>query len=180
MLKLIYVICAFCISCGPPVHTSDVHQDSTATTNTSEVRPNKSDTQDPSLLCSRIAEIKTLPLKGDSGEDQVYDALVEAGDSVVPCLIEKVTDTTKMADPRQTPTYSDIRVGDIAYFILIDITKLGFTEPLPPDVKERHKEEGVYAYFRYVEKQENRKKLQSRLYEWYRQKYSKDEGKSLS
>ena len=72
--------------------------------------------QDPTTLCSRISDIKILPQKGETGEDQTYDAFIRAGEKVVPCLIERVSDTTKMRDPRQEPGYPDIqvRIGDIA------------------------------------------------------------------
>ena len=72
--------------------------------------------QDPTTLCSRISDIKILPQKGETGEDQTYDAFIRAGEKVVPCLIEKVSDTTKIRDPRQEPGYPDIqvRIGDIA------------------------------------------------------------------
>jgi hypothetical protein len=92
-----------------------------------------------------------------------------SGNKVVPCLIDRVTDATKMRDPRQEPGFLDveIRIGDIAYFLLTDITKIDFTESLPPQFQSEYKHEGVYAYFRYVKKAENRRKLQERLRAWY-------------
>src|SRR5205807_311381 len=103
--------------------------------------------QNPNELCNRISEINTLPMKGEKGEDAVYDAFMVAGDKVVPCLIEKVTDATKMRDPRSEPGFPDVEVtvGDIAFFLLVDITKINFTEPLPSDVRKQYEESGVYA-----------------------------------
>ena len=39
-------------------------------------------------LCNRVAEIKELPMKGDRGIDAAYDAIVAAGETIVPCLID--------------------------------------------------------------------------------------------
>ena len=123
---------------------------------------------DPETLCRQVSKISVLPFKGDKGRDQVYDALVAAGDAVVPCLIDEITNLTRMADPREAPKFADTRVGDIAYFVFTDITKMNFTDPLPTNVKEEYKAEGVYAYFRFVEKPENRKEIQRYLRDWYK------------
>jgi hypothetical protein len=111
-------------------------------------------------LCDQVSQIKVLPFKGEKGKDTAYDSLITAGDSVVPCLIDKIADTSPMPDPRETPKFADTRVGDIAYFVFTDITKIDFVAPLPPEVRRDYEDDGVYAYFRFVEKPENRKKLQ--------------------
>src|SRR4030088_2576794 len=96
-------------------------------------------------LCNRVAEIKQLPIKDEAGVDAAYDALISAGDVIVPCLIEKITDTTRRRDPR-CPAFSDrVTVGDVAYFVLIDITKLGFVDLLPAKVQAEYKTEGAFA-----------------------------------
>jgi hypothetical protein len=109
-------------------------------------------------------------MKGDRGEDPIYDAFMDAGHAAVPCLIQKVTDTTKIPDPRQEPGFPDVevRVGDIAFFLIIDITHLEFTRLLPPYVQKDYKAQGVYAYFRFVQTEANRSKLQHSLDDWYR------------
>ncbi len=117
-------------------------------------------------LCNSISEIKFLSVENETGNDETYDALIEAGESVVPCLIEKITDTTIMPDPRGTRVSKETKVGDVAYFVLIDITKLDFTEMLPDKVKEKFKVEGVYAYHDYIERKGSRKRLQERLIKW--------------
>jgi hypothetical protein len=124
-------------------------------------------------LCDRVSEIKVLLFKEEIVDDAAYNALIEAGESALPCLIAKVTDTRKMRDPRQAPGYGGIetRVGDVAYFVLARIAKLGFTELFPAKVQERYKTDGVYAYFEYAQKKRNREWLQRRLNEWYRSKY---------
>jgi hypothetical protein len=126
---------------------------------------------DPEVLCGRVPEIKSIPFKDERVDDAAYNALVGAGEKVVPCLIEKITDTTSMHDPRSIPGPTDTKVGDVAFFVLVDVAKLDFESMMPPEVKKKFKEEGVYAYHRFVGEEANRKWLQSRLQDWYRQKY---------
>ena len=124
-------------------------------------------------LCGRVPEIKVLPFKGERVNDAAYNAFIEAGEAALPCLIAKITDTRKMRDPRQAPGYAGIetRVGDVAYFVLVDIAKLDFIGIFPARVQERYKTVGVYAYFEFVQKKRNREWLQRRLNEWYRSEY---------
>src|SRR5258708_38175559 len=79
-------------------------------------------------VCNRLSQIKVLPLKGEPGLDPNYDAFMSAGQSAIPCLIGKIIDTKKMRDPRSEPGYQgiDVRVGDVAYFVLADIAKTAF------------------------------------------------------
>jgi hypothetical protein len=125
---------------------------------------------DSAGLCERVSEIKLLPVKGERIEDEAFNSLMEAGEAALPCLIDKVTVATKMRDPRQAPTYPDVRVGDVAYFVLVRLAKIEFVEMLPERVQEKYKIEGVFAYFDFVRTKQNRKWLQRRLREWYRKK----------
>ena len=127
----------------------------------------------PQVPCNRISEIKTLPFYDEEVDDPAYNALIAAGEKVIPCLIEKVNDTTPMPDPRQAPKVDTV-IGDVAFFVLLNTTKVDLMKLLPPEVQKKFDEEGVYAYFRYTENKNNRKKLQEKLYEWYRDKYGKD------
>ena len=121
-------------------------------------------------LCDRVSEIKVLPFKGERVDDTAYNALIEAGESALPCLMAKVTDTRQMRDPRQGPRYGDVetRVGDVAYFVLVQIAKIHFVELLPVEVQENYKAEGASAYFKFVQKKRNRRWLQGKLEAWYR------------
>ena len=123
---------------------------------------------DPDLLCARVAEIKSMPFKDERVDDAAYNALINADEDVLPCLIEKVADATPMKDPRGIPGPTDTRVGDVAFFVLIDIAKLDFESMMPAEVKSKLKEEGVYAYHKFVNEEGNRKRFQSSLREWYR------------
>lgn len=129
-----------------------------------------SDAKGINALCNRVSEIKELPHYDESGVDEVFDELFKAGESVVPCLIEKITDTEIMSDPRCPHISDETRVGDVAYFVLVRIAKMKFDEFFPIEVREKYKTEGVYAYHEYIERKESRKQLQSKLRDWYRLK----------
>jgi len=168
--KLSVVVLLLGVACG--VRSTETFEASRAkNSQTPQLGSNKSQGQPPSELCNRISDIKSFPMKGERGEDAIYDAFMDAGDAVSPCLIDKVTDSTVMNDPRSEPGYPDveIRVGDIAYFLVVDITKLSFTEPFPQSVQRDYKREGVYAYFKFVKDPANRQRLQDRLRAWYQQ-----------
>lgn len=123
-------------------------------------------------LCNRMADIKVLPMKEERGVDATYDAFMTAGVRVVPCLIEKVTDETAVPDVWHTPTYGDTRLGDVAVFLIGDITQLDFYTLLPIKVQAKVHDQGVYAYFEYVEKPKNRKILQEKLRTWFQENFA--------
>lgn len=126
---------------------------------------------DVRALCNRVAEIKVLPMKDEKGIDATVDSLMTAGVRAVPCLIDKVTDETPMVDPRQAPRYKDTRVGDVAFFMITRIANLDYAVVLPPEVTAKLPNQGVYAYFEYVEKPKNRKTLQNSLSVWFQQSF---------
>ena len=121
-------------------------------------------------LCDRVSQIRNLPLKGESGLDANYDALIGAGKSAMPCLIGTITDARKMRDPRSEPGYAGIqvRVGDVAYFVLADIAKTDFVFLLPPRVQRQWQQSGVEAYFNFMQRRTNRTWFQRKLNVWYR------------
>lgn len=121
-------------------------------------------------LCERIQDIRVLPFKDERGEDEIYNSIREAGDSAIPCLIDRISDTTIMPDPRQSPHYDQITVGDVAFFVLVGIAgeEENFANFLPNDIKMKYHEQGVYAYFQFVKAIDNRKMLQENVRQWYR------------
>lgn len=164
MRTAIFILVALCAGCTSAARNSLPQKTATPA-------------QQADLLCSRVAEIKSMPFKDERVDDAAYNALVGAGEEVLPCLIEKVTDTTPMHDPRRIPGPTDTRVGDVAFFVLLDIAKLDFESMMPPEVKSRLREEGVYAYHKFINEEGNRKRLQSGLREWYRQKSGAQDNK---
>jgi hypothetical protein len=121
---------------------------------------------DESVACKRLPEVKETPFKGEPINDEAYNDIVSRGKTAIPCLISEITNITRMKDPRPAPTYSDFRVGDLAFFLLVEITKTPFEQMLPESVKSRMKNDGVYAYFEYVGRPNNRKALQARWEAW--------------
>jgi hypothetical protein len=123
-------------------------------------------------LCESIKDIEILPMKDEPVPDPVYNALISAGEDAIPCLIRKITDKTTMKDPRQAPTVRHVLVGDTAFFVLVDVAKIDFVELLPPDVRKAYEgDQGVYGYFKLINENDNRKKLQDAAVKWYEKKY---------
>lgn len=130
-------------------------------------------------LCDRLADIQILPTKDPTITDPIYEVLISKGDSVIPCLIERISDKWKIPDPRYSvPHWQHYAVGDTAVFILLDILsdeddlqweKL-MKEILPPKYSEEWKTNGIYAYFNYVSEPKNRIELQRWWKKWLREK----------
>jgi len=166
------VVSVISISCG------SVGSQSENTFNSSEnlsVFPKATASLDPSstsLLCERLAELKEIPYyPGEVSEDPIYNGLMKAGDKAIPCLIEKITDTTRIDDPRIAPHIQDFTVGDAAVWLLLYVTKMEWQPEtmFPPEYAKRWKTEGVYAYFAYVEKPANRKRIQMWWKTWMKE-----------
>ena len=121
---------------------------------------------EPSDLCKRLNSVRHMPFQNEHVDDQVYNEIMAKGSAMTPCLVEQLTNGTKMPDPRSEPTVEDFRVGDLAFFLLLRITGVPFEQMLPENVKAKVKEEGVYAYFRYTELPANRAALQRRWKAW--------------
>ncbi len=126
-------------------------------------------------LCGEIARIKILPFRrhdftveGLKHLDPVYAEFRQAGDSIIPCLIAKITDTTPMDDPSQAPHYGRVAVGDVAFWLSLDITGIPIEEALPQSIKQDYSERGRYAYLGWVRRESaNRKTLQDNVKRWY-------------
>lgn len=117
-------------------------------------------------LCKRLSSVRHMPFQNEHVDDQVFNQIMAKGSAMTPCLVEQLTNGTKMHDPRSEPIVADFRVGDLAFFLLLRITGVPFEQMLPENVKAKVKEEGVYAYFRYTEVPANRAALQRKWKEW--------------
>jgi hypothetical protein len=135
------------------------------------VTPHKAETE-AERLCARLSETKGWPAKNERINDDVYNGLIKQGKAALPCLVNRIADTTKMRDPRPDPLYLNFRVGDAAFFLAHQIANVPLEQMLPANVQTRWKEEGVYAYFRYVEKAANRKVLQNKWKIWLKENLS--------
>ena len=121
-------------------------------------------------------DIEVLPLKDEPVPDPAYNALISAGEDAIPCLIRKITDETVMKDPRSAPKVGNVLVGDTAFFVFADIAKINqveFVGMLPPDVQKAYEREGVYGYFRLINENNNRRKLQDAAVKWYEKRYGR-------
>ena len=149
----------------------------------SEVRPRQLEAPSPSpsprdvaSLCESIKDIEVLPVKYEPVPDPAYNALISAGEDAIPCLIRKLSDTTRMKDPRSEPKVESVAVGDTAFFVLLDLIKIDqamFLELLPPDVRKAYENDGIYGYFDQIDENGNRKKLQDAAVKWYENKYGR-------
>jgi hypothetical protein len=123
---------------------------------------------DVESLCERLSSIRKIPYRDPKNSDPIYDALIAKGNEAIPCLVDKVIDVTEMSDPREAPPVEGYTVGDTAVFILLAITNQR-NHPeimLPPKYAKLWETEGIYSYFAYVEKLENRKKVQQWWKHW--------------
>ena len=126
-------------------------------------------------VCSRITQIKTLPIKADEGDlaffkglDPAYGQFRELGQAAVPCLIGKLTDSTVMNDPRQAPRVGPVTVADVALWVFCDITGMNLKQALPPSMRRDYKERGEYAYLDWVRADaKHRKIVQQNVTKWY-------------
>jgi hypothetical protein len=66
-----------------------------------------------------------------------------------------------------------VSVGDVAFFLVVRLGKADFVELLPAEVKKAYEREGVYGYFRLIDENNNRQKLQDAAIKWYEQKYGR-------
>lgn len=160
LLRIFYAITVLTITSGCQVN---LNQAQVLQVQPAQATPTRPDAQ---ALCERLPEIKEIPFKDEPVEDEAYNSFIAASNEAVPCLIDRLDDSTKMKDPRSAPQYRDFKVGDLAYIMLVRITKVPFESMLPDDVRERMKEEGVYAYFDYVQNPDNRRVIQSRWRAW--------------
>jgi len=114
-------------------------------------------------ICSEIAKIKILPFKGEHINDKVYNKIIANKESSIRCLLDNILNVTPMKDPRQAPLYSGYVVGDTAFFLIINLENLKFSDVLPANVLKKFKKQGIYAYFEYVESFKNRQQLYQKI-----------------
>src|SRR5207248_2464427 len=69
--------------------------------------------REASDLCKKLSSIRRMPFQNEHVDDRVYNQIMAKGRAIVPCLVEQLTNGTKMSDPRSEPTVADFRVGDV-------------------------------------------------------------------
>jgi hypothetical protein len=107
------------------------------------------------LLLAQIRDVHQMHPEAcrepGSRGDPAFCRLVELGDPATACLLDKVTDTTRMPDPG-CPGMSGDRyaVGDLAYVTLVSLHGLEWNAPFPAAVRADIRRKGAYAYYDYV------------------------------
>lgn len=121
------------------------------------------------VSCHEITAVRKIPFHaGDKVDDDAYNKLSTKSWAAVPCLIGQIMNTRRTPDPRSAPLYGDVRVGDVSFWVIKDITGLPYDQMFPHELVARFPDEGVYAYFDWVRKDGNRKKLRDKVMEWYK------------
>jgi SanA protein len=97
--------------------------------------------------------------------DDTYDALDRLGAYSLPCLVNRLTDTRWMPDPRSEPLLGVPVVGDVAYMILGD---KGVPDVLPALAHKKPNELRMDDYFLWPSVGDNRQRLQNAVEAWLR------------
>ena len=119
---------------------------------------------DSTRLCRKVSEIRQIPKDRDEkGVDAAYDEIKSAGPALIPCLIDQITDLSITHDPRCPHITEETKIGDVSYFLLVDLLQIEFTQFLPESVKADFRTKGVYAYHEYIETSGARAALQKKL-----------------
>jgi hypothetical protein len=56
-------------------------------------------------FCNDLKKIRRIPFADEHVNDYFYNRIADAGPAAVPCLVDHITDTTKMHDPRSEPIF---------------------------------------------------------------------------
>jgi hypothetical protein len=120
--------------------------------------------------CATLPAIQDPPtLIGKPASDPAYEAIKASGKDAVPCLVMALADTRPLDHPQTLPgTKLDFTIGDLAFFLLVDLGQVDFMRALPPDVAARVPARGAFAYFDWIIAPGNRERLQARVREQLR------------
>jgi len=99
-------------------------------------------------------------------EDDTFDALLRLGRYSLPCLVDHLSDTRWMPDPRTEPLLGAPLVGDVAYMVLGD---KGVPDLLPGLAHKKPNELRMDDYFIWPREGNNRRKLQDAVRAWVRE-----------
>jgi len=114
-----------------------------------------------STACPTLRDIKTMPFTEETGVDAAYDRFRYSTD----CdhvLIRGLKSVRLMPDPR-CPNYGGFVEADAALFLLAEKHDIDLPDVMPDSERAYWKEQGVYAYFAYVEGPKRRAEANARL-----------------
>jgi hypothetical protein len=127
------------------------------------------------LMCRQLPNVASIleiiqtqttnvgPAKDPAVTDDVYDTLVWLGPYSLPCLVDRLTDTRWMPDPRSEPLLGAPVVGDVAYMILAD---KGVQDVLPELAHKKPNELRMDDYFLWPSIGNHRLRLQTAVRAW--------------
>ncbi len=98
--------------------------------------------------------------------DDTYNALYRLGRYSIPCLVDRLTDSRWMPDPRSEPLLGAPVVGDVAYMMLGD---KGVPDVLPGLAHKKATELRMDDYFLWPSVGDHRKRLQEAVRAWLRE-----------
>ena len=136
------------------------------------------------MMCAQLPNIGTFveyhgppppgepipePEPGDSNRygtgpiDDASDALLRLGSHAMPCLVDHLTDTRWMPDPRSEPLLGAPLAGDVAYMLLGEI---GVPDLLPA-LAHKPQQLRMDDYFIWPSEGDHRRKLQDAVRSWW-------------
>ena len=120
------------------------------------------------LMCRQLPNAAAFPMKSSFSGDDVHDTLVLLSGIALPCLVDRLTDSTWMPDSRSEPL-ADFHAGDAALWILTDAGLDWDSVIVPLLDQKKWKGTGVYEYFYWVNVGNHRKLVQNTVKRWLQQ-----------
>ncbi len=117
----------------------------------------------PTIQGLHVPGKTAVPADHPSVDDDAYDTLTSLGPYSLPCLVDELTDSRWMPDPRTEPLEGDPVVGDVAYMILMD---KGVRDVLPELAHRKPDEIRMYEYFLWPSVGDHRQRLQNVVRAW--------------
>jgi hypothetical protein len=118
-----------------------------------------------------LSQITSIPYELEPG-DAHYRALMAAGRSAVPCLIANVTNTRPIRNPRPIPAGAATMIGDVAVYLLAEVTGLNPIKLLARKYRNDYPQMGVIVMDIYLhDRRSHPRALQRKLWHWYRTSY---------
>lgn len=120
------------------------------------------------LKCERlISEVTIIPFRSGSEVAGKYNYFIQNSedDFLKSCLLESVTNTNSMPDPRESMPLKEVATGDVAVFLLVRMYNLRYQDILPRESAEKWQDQGIFAYFESVETLDGRMQIQNNIRE---------------
>jgi hypothetical protein len=111
--------------------------------------------------CPVVSDIKEVPFHDEPGTDAAYDRFRFTSDCDQ-VLIKTLKSLKPMTSP-VCPSYGGYVEADAVFWLLLKKHSLDILDVLPKSEHANWKEQGVYAYYAYVEEPQRRAKLNARL-----------------